>query len=597
MVASLQRPAAHRFSQPRREHRIARRILLGGWVRASEALSSSLAAPHEGIGAARARALVTLDYSPRLDDDPDKDGIPLGLDACPMAAEDIDGIEDDDGCPEDATHVDVLIKDPYGGAIMNANAAIVQGPDRTPISATGRAVLEPGTYRITAEAPDYMRLDDIFTVEANQPMQIVKVMQPDEKPTARVIVKKDRIEILEKAYPDRSELRTASFSLLQEVAHDALPSRGPGHPGGGSHRQSRRGRLQHGAVPGPCRIGRPLPDRARCSRQQAKARATARPARSTSGGQPPGIGTGAPNSSTWSATQPTPALLSRPQGARPDSGRAPFCMMATWRIGGVTTGGRRPAVGGDGGATGSQADPPAGRAVDMRAWGSGPDGPAHQDPTNQDTQQTRTPADQTPSRPGHQNTRTQNTRTPGHQDTRTPGHPEHQAAGPRPPSPSGEPSQPQRTHDEARAGEITDPGLSTAPDASAAPADQRTEEVNSPTAHGTRSGAVAHPHLPWLPVVFQSSIPDRPHPRRDPSHRRRHPRLRRPHSPARCCHPCRRNPRRGSGHRRPGRHRRTHHSPGRFLYQSSSAPGWTSGSVSQSSPPYPSWAWPSRSAS
>ena len=198
-------------------------ILLGGWVRASEALvvrASGGTGLTEGIGAARARALLTLDYSPRLDDDPDKDGIPIGLDACPMAAEDIDGIEDDDGCPEDATHVDVLIKDPYGGAIMNANAAIVQGPDRTPISATGRAVLEPGTYRITAEAPDYMRLDDIFTVEANQPMQIVKVMQPDEKPTARVIVKKDRIEILEKVYfqTGSAELRTASFSLLQEVA-------------------------------------------------------------------------------------------------------------------------------------------------------------------------------------------------------------------------------------------------------------------------------------------------------------------------------------------------------------------------------------------
>jgi len=198
-------------------------LLLGGWVRATDTLvirGSGGTGVTEGIGAARARTLITLDYSPRIDDDIDRDGIPASRDACPLVAEDMDGVEDEDGCPEDATTVDFLVKDPYGGAIVSASVQIVQGEDTQPVSATGRIVLEPGTYRITAEAPAYLRLDDLFTVEANTPLQLVKVMEPDVKPTGRVIVKQDRIEILEKVYfqTGSADLRMESFSLLQEVA-------------------------------------------------------------------------------------------------------------------------------------------------------------------------------------------------------------------------------------------------------------------------------------------------------------------------------------------------------------------------------------------
>lgn len=197
--------------------------LVGGWVRAGEglvvrgALGTGLT---KGIGAARARGLVSLEYNPRQVDDPDGDGLMGADDACPTTAEDLDGVEDDDGCPEAATTVDLLVKDPYGGAIMAAVVTLQSGDAVVRVTASDRVVLEPGSWRLSAEADEYLRLDDLFTVTANEPLQIVKVMEPEYKPTARVVVEQDRIAILEKIYfqTGSADLRSDSFGLLQEVA-------------------------------------------------------------------------------------------------------------------------------------------------------------------------------------------------------------------------------------------------------------------------------------------------------------------------------------------------------------------------------------------
>ncbi len=52
-----------------------------------------------GIGAPRWRAFATVNYAPDTRD-PDGDGIPNRKDRCPNKAEDKDGFEDSDGCPE-----------------------------------------------------------------------------------------------------------------------------------------------------------------------------------------------------------------------------------------------------------------------------------------------------------------------------------------------------------------------------------------------------------------------------------------------------------------------------------------------------------------
>lgn len=197
--------------------------LAGGWVRTGEALVVRGAAGTgltKGIGAARARVLVTLEYAPRADEDPDGDGLVGADDACPTTAEDVDGVEDDDGCPEDATTVDLLVKDPYGGAIMDAVVLLQNGDEVIRASASERIVLGPGSWRLTAEADEYLRLDDLFTVKPNEPLQVIKVMEPEFQPTGRVVVEQDRIAILEKVYfqTGSADLRSDSFGLLQEVA-------------------------------------------------------------------------------------------------------------------------------------------------------------------------------------------------------------------------------------------------------------------------------------------------------------------------------------------------------------------------------------------
>ena len=54
---------------------------------------------NDGVGAPRYRAFASLSYTPRIKDS-DADGIPDPEDTCPEEPEDMDGFEDNDGCPD-----------------------------------------------------------------------------------------------------------------------------------------------------------------------------------------------------------------------------------------------------------------------------------------------------------------------------------------------------------------------------------------------------------------------------------------------------------------------------------------------------------------
>lgn len=74
------------------------RLDVGGAFRAFAALST---APTSGYGASQARVIAGLRFVPALlPGDMDGDGIDDRKDACPKQAEDRDGFEDEDGCPE-----------------------------------------------------------------------------------------------------------------------------------------------------------------------------------------------------------------------------------------------------------------------------------------------------------------------------------------------------------------------------------------------------------------------------------------------------------------------------------------------------------------
>lgn len=55
--------------------------------------------PDSGIGAPMARAIVMIDWAPRVHDQ-DNDGFEDARDECPTLPEDLDGFRDTDGCPE-----------------------------------------------------------------------------------------------------------------------------------------------------------------------------------------------------------------------------------------------------------------------------------------------------------------------------------------------------------------------------------------------------------------------------------------------------------------------------------------------------------------
>lgn len=71
------------------------RLLVDDW----SLLVGGEAGINGGLGAPRFRAVLSAGYAPRVKD-ADKDGLEDHVDQCPQVAEDLDGFEDSDGCPE-----------------------------------------------------------------------------------------------------------------------------------------------------------------------------------------------------------------------------------------------------------------------------------------------------------------------------------------------------------------------------------------------------------------------------------------------------------------------------------------------------------------
>jgi len=62
----------------------------------------------DAVGVPMFEGVVTLGWAPRAHDS-DGDGVPDDVDQCPELPEDHDGIQDDDGCPEDDADSDGVL--------------------------------------------------------------------------------------------------------------------------------------------------------------------------------------------------------------------------------------------------------------------------------------------------------------------------------------------------------------------------------------------------------------------------------------------------------------------------------------------------------
>ena len=160
-------------------------VLGGGWwqVDAWRLRAGVGAGLGDALGAPTVRALVSVSYEPpRIDDDPDRDGILGSKDACPEQAEDVDGVEDDDGCPE-RTRVTVRASSPEGEPIAGVQwvAGELSGAGEDPLEVFG------SVQRITVSAEGYVTR----TVEArieNQAAQEVSVTLEHAVTAGRVLV-------------------------------------------------------------------------------------------------------------------------------------------------------------------------------------------------------------------------------------------------------------------------------------------------------------------------------------------------------------------------------------------------------------------------
>jgi outer membrane protein OmpA-like peptidoglycan-associated protein len=197
--------------------------LYGFWVRFNEfwifraGAGSGLT---EAIGTPKLRTVFSFGYEPEPARDRDGDGILDEADKCPDDPEDMDGWEDEDGCPELASPVHVLLRDPYGYPVDNVRAEIWKdGEQKESGGAKFTVGLNPGIYTIRATAEGYRPLEEDFTVEKGKATDVVKAMSPM-APPPRVQVTREEIRITEKVYfeVDSAVLKAESHSILNAVA-------------------------------------------------------------------------------------------------------------------------------------------------------------------------------------------------------------------------------------------------------------------------------------------------------------------------------------------------------------------------------------------
>jgi outer membrane protein OmpA-like peptidoglycan-associated protein len=119
---------------------------------------------NQGLGASRGRGMLGIGYEPTGYEDRDRDGIVDTLDRCASVPEDMDGVEDDDGCP-DATSISLVVTDAEGEVLpfeANLNGRDFEG---------GHIDADAGRYTLTVTASGYDPLVAGFEVPPGQPLE------------------------------------------------------------------------------------------------------------------------------------------------------------------------------------------------------------------------------------------------------------------------------------------------------------------------------------------------------------------------------------------------------------------------------------------
>jgi outer membrane protein OmpA-like peptidoglycan-associated protein len=155
------------------------------------------------------------------DPDNDQDGIPDENDTCPLEAEDKDEWQDDDGCPDLNTKVTVHFKDDAGTPITVGTFTI---GDKTAEHDASVEVPGGAKYTLVVNAPEYLEKKAEIEIPNGKPYELRVTLKkaPPPKPSAEnlVVITKEKIEFYDKIYFDtnKATIQAKSNAVLDAIA-------------------------------------------------------------------------------------------------------------------------------------------------------------------------------------------------------------------------------------------------------------------------------------------------------------------------------------------------------------------------------------------
>lgn len=152
------------------------------------------------------------------DPDNDQDGLADGADTCPTEPEDGDGVRDTDGCPEPEALLTIRLTDQRTGEPVSHGRVRVTTSAGTVFTASGRPMeVLPGTCSVVARGAGYQEL--VARVEAGTTPTVVELALLPER-DGRISIRRERIELMEPIVfaPRKSQVSRKAGASLDEVA-------------------------------------------------------------------------------------------------------------------------------------------------------------------------------------------------------------------------------------------------------------------------------------------------------------------------------------------------------------------------------------------